>query len=110
MTPVLKQLRQSANICFGVIVLAVVLAIAGSVVLAFVHSQKVLGGALSASGLGTLVTVLSRAIGINRDVAMLQVLPTKYRLAFSLANTATQYNEAFRTFMTETSSLRSKSR
>lgn len=104
----LSQLRRSAHICFAVIVVAVVIAIAGSVILAFLHSQKVLGGLLSAGGLGTLVTVLTRAIGINRDVAMLEVLPTKYQLAFGLATTAKQYDTVFRTFMDETSSLRGK--
>jgi hypothetical protein len=104
----LSQLRSSAHICFAVIVVAVMLAIVGSVILAFLHSQKVLGGLLSAGGLGTLVTVLTRAIGINRDVAMLEVLPTKYQLAFGLATTTKQYDTVFRTFMDETSSLRGK--
>jgi hypothetical protein len=102
----LIHLRRSAHICFVVIVVAVVLAIAGSVILAYLHSLKVLGGILSVGGLGALVTVLNRAIGINRDVAMLEVLPTKYQLAFSLATTAKQYDAVFRTFMEETSSLR----
>jgi hypothetical protein len=104
----LSQLRRSAHICFAVIVLAVIIAIAGSVTLALLHSQRVLGGLLSAGGLGTLVAVLTRAIGINRAVAMLEVLPTRYQLAFNLATTAKQYDTVFRTFMDETSSLRGR--
>jgi hypothetical protein len=102
----LKELRRSTRICVGVIALAAVASVAGSAVLAFIHAQKLLGGALSVGGLGTLVAVLARALALARDEAMLQLLPTRYQLAFALAATPKQYEAAYRAFLAETSSLR----
>jgi hypothetical protein len=107
---VLVKLRHSAHVCFIVMILAILLAIAGSAILAFVHSQKALGGILSATGLASLGVLLRQALAIQREIGMIGILPTKYQLAFDLANTAAQYDTVFRSFMEETSSLRTADR
>jgi hypothetical protein len=103
----LTELRRSTRACVWTIIVAMMCAVAGAVVLAFLESQRMLGGVLTAGGLGALATVLARALGLARDEAMLQVLPTKYQLAFQLARDPKQYDEAYRAFLAETNSLRS---
>jgi hypothetical protein len=102
---VLGPLQKRNRRLMGLVVLAVVATFIGAV-LAFFFPYG--GVAIEIASLGSLVALLRTVWQLERDQAMLSVLPARYELAINLCNSRDDMRALLRLMLEESSSLQSR--
>jgi hypothetical protein len=100
---VLAPMKRGLQLAFGMVIASLALAISG-VALSFLNPWG--GGFLSLAGLGTMVGFFRRAWELNRDQAMLELVPARYELALNLSTSSQEYERILREFLKETATMR----
>jgi len=90
----------------GGMVLALVLSVASGALLQFTPWA----GLISVASLDVLFGLVHQAIGLARDQAMLELIPSRYVLALALCSTKRELKSLQARFLDETTSLRKRAR
>ena len=99
-----EPLRRTMRIAIWCTVPCLALMVAGSIGVQFYGN--VVGGVVALGGLGSTVVLLRKAWELHRDQWLLELVPTKYELALSLATSQQQFATILDQLLVELSTLR----
>ena len=101
----LNSLRNLTRVTTWLILLSVAVALAG-LLLILILNLRIYGAVTSGVSLSTLLALMFKMWQLGRDQAMLELIPTRYEIALSLATSPDQFSKILDQFLTETESLR----